>query len=279
MNDDDSGQRRFLRRILMQGADRLGAALPDQEKDVHFGWGDRAIGAPVTRDGDPLWLRATGEHRDDAGGEAWTGTRDAAHLDGVPKPRLVDHVEWTEDVVVIKAELSTRVDPACSPTPELRTPVEVPDTWWSNLRAALGTLAEHPTTRGRADLTAYTADLEAFYGRPVPDRPLVATEHTDLHWANLTTPSLALLDWEYWGRATRGYGAATLYCHTLLVPETATRLRTVFADVLDTPSGRHAQLSAIRFMLHRIEQGEYPDLEAPLRDLADRLLNPTRRKT
>jgi hypothetical protein len=47
------------------------------------------------------------------------------------------------------------------------------------------------------------------------------TAHADLHWNNLTAPDRVLLDRESWGQAPFGYGIATLYCHSLLVPGVA----------------------------------------------------------
>jgi hypothetical protein len=79
-------------------------------------------------------------------------------------------------------------------------------------------------------------------------------------------PDLAIVDWELWGRGPVGYDAATLYCHSLLVPELAAQVHETFADLLDSPDGRLAQLAAAGRMLHRITgSGDYPDLEAPLR--------------
>jgi hypothetical protein len=44
------------------------------------------------------------------------------------------------------------------------------------------------------------------------------TAHCDLHWGNLTAPTLTILDWETWGRAPAGYDAATLLCTSLGFP-------------------------------------------------------------
>ncbi|MGH3885275.1 MAG: hypothetical protein ACRDSZ_01695 [Pseudonocardiaceae bacterium] len=74
------------------------------------------------------------------------------------------------------------------------------------------------------------------------DRPTVttwSTAHGDLQWANLTAPAPYLLDWEGWGIAPAGYDAATLYCYSLLAPNTARRVYETFTDILDT-STAHA---------------------------------------
>ncbi|WP_143831849.1 hypothetical protein [Nocardiopsis sp. CNR-923] len=96
--------------------------------------------------------------------------------------------------------------------------------------------------------------------------------HGDLHWNNITSPECFLLDWEGWGMAPLGYDAATLYCHSLLVPEAAARVREEFSDVLDTLDGARSQLLVIARMLRRSTHGDYPALVTPLHRLADRLI-------
>ncbi|SDH61444.1 hypothetical protein SAMN05421505_1197 [Sinosporangium album] len=81
------------------------------------------------------------------------------------------------------------------------------------------------------------------------------------------------MDWEYWGTGPAGYGAALLYCHSLLVRETAEKVRDVFADVLDTPTGYVAQLSAAAHILGRAYRvDDYAELQYPVREHAHRLL-------
>ncbi|GAA3652023.1 hypothetical protein GCM10022224_013610 [Nonomuraea antimicrobica] len=273
----DSGQRAFLWRILAEGARRLGASLTG---DPVFGWHDRTIGSAALRQGGRFWLRATAEHHDWTGGETWTGNQDAADITGVPKPDLLGRVEWDEPPVAIYAELLTYVPEApCSPTPELTVALALPDAWWTDLRSAVDTLATHPTHRGATNIVSLARRVEEFYEQPIdpPEAPVPLVEHTDLHWANLTQPRLWILDWEHWGVAPAGYGAAVLYAHSLLVPAVARRVHDTFADLLDTPTGRLAQLSAAAHILHRqAVGGDYQTLATPVRALADRLLSPTR---
>ncbi|MER6826585.1 aminoglycoside phosphotransferase [Streptosporangium sp. NPDC000563] len=274
-----SGQRAFLRRILAEGAQRLGVSPAGE---TVFGWHDRTIGSPALTDTDTLWLRATGEHRDWAHGEAWTGNQDASAITDVPKPAVIARVDWDEPPVSMYAELLTYVpDPPCSATPELTAPPIVPAAWWSDLRTAMEALAVYPTDRGDHDPSALPQRVEAFYRRPLalPSPPTTRTEHTDLHWANLTYPRLWILDWEYWGNAPAGYGAATLYLHSLLVPDTAAHVHDLFADLLDTPTGRLAQLSAAAHILDRAgRSGDYPTLAALVRAHAARLIQPAGRR-
>jgi aminoglycoside phosphotransferase (APT) family kinase protein len=88
--------------------------------------------------------------------------------------------------------------------------------------------------------------------------------HGDLHWSNLVHPRFGLLDWELWGRGPAGTDAATLYCHSLLVPATAKTIHSMFADALTSPTGRAAQLYIVARMLRRVDDGDYPDLAEPL---------------
>lgn len=270
--DEPTGQREFLARILEEGAGRLGATPVGE---VVFGWRDRTIGSAAIVEGSRRWLRATAEHRDWAFGEVWTGNLDAAELTRLPKPDLVDRVEWAEPPVVMYAELLTYVpDPPCSLTPELTVDITPSEAWWSDLRTAVDDLAAQPTHRGRHDPETYLRELEDLYQRRLDlPAPRLRTEHTDLHWANLTQPHLWLLDWEHWGTAPAGYGPATLYCHSLLVPEAATRIRELFADLLDTPGGHAAQLGAAAHILDRAHRmGDYMELRPAVREHAWRLL-------
>jgi len=285
---DENTQRRYLRRVLAQGAEQLGVALAEVAETTEdaetahggtvYGWRDRTIGAPVIRDGERLWLRATGEHEDWAAGEDWRGNQDAARLTGIPKPTLLEATEWREEEVVNRAELMTYVpDPVCSRTPELREPFDAPDAWWYGLRRAMDTLAAQRTSRGSESRTRYDPDLRVFFGtRATAFTPAWRTEHMDVQWSNLTAPHLWLLDWESWGRAPAGYGAASLYCHSLLVPQTARRVREVFGDILDTTEGRYAQACVIVHLLRRALGGDYTDLVLPLHGLADRILREDR---
>ncbi|MFF0574076.1 hypothetical protein [Streptosporangium saharense] len=166
-------------------------------------------------------------------------------------------------------------DRPCSPTAELTEAFNAPDAWWHDLRSSLDRLTPHPTDRGLRDADAWVRDLERLYERPVNlPAPTLGTEHGDLHWANLTRPRLWILDWEYWGLAPVGYGAALLYLHSLLVPETAARVWKVFADLLDTPTGQVAQLSAAAHVLGRAYRvDDYPELHHPVRRHAMRILS------
>ncbi|MFJ5884383.1 hypothetical protein [Kitasatospora cineracea] len=107
--------------------------------------------------------------------------------------------------------------------------------------------------------------MPRYLGVPVDTTaPAWTTAHGDLHWANLTGPALAVLDWEGWGTAPAGYDAALLHAHSLLVPDTAAEVRRRLGHVLDTPAGRFAELVAVTELLQAAARGDNPDLEEPL---------------
>lgn len=273
MDSDGVQGHGFLRRILAEGGDRLGAQVTGE---AVFGWQGLTISAEAARDGKRCWLRATGERKEWAHGDEWNGLRDAETLPaGVSRPRLLGQAEWDEDNVGILVQLMTLAPGRpCSATPELREEISLPDAWWADLRRALSALADADAAGREERVWAdVTGPLRIMFGEWVDLVPgSMATAHRDLHWANLTGPELCLLDWEQWGPAPVGYDAATLYCHSLLVPATAAKVHEVFADVLDSPAGRLAQLSVIRWMLRRADGGDYSELVLPLHRLADRLL-------
>lgn len=229
-----------------------------------FGWRLRSIGARVTGPYGPRWLRVVSDHPQWATGEGWTGNADANTLTGLAKPRVLGVVEW-DDGRRCRAEVMTLLPAApVSATDVLHHDVTLPASWWSDLRENLALLRQVDTNRVNADQDTVTRRAVAAFGEDL----LVQrweTAHGDLHWSNVLGPTLGILDWELWGRGPAGTDAATLLCHSLLVPAVAARVREVFADVLATPVGRTAQLSVVARMLGRVSDGDYPELDAPLR--------------
>ena len=272
--------RDFLRRALGRAMRLLGPGLePVGEPMVSFS--ERSIGSRVQRGGELLWLRVAPFDEGRMDQEAWSGNLAANAIVGVPKPVVEERVVWTEAdpvPVEVAAELMTLV--ADRPVSEGREPAEpfaVPDGWWTDLRGALDELAAHPTSRRFRWHTGdrYAQLLTAFYGArgdlgPVPEW---RTEHLDLHWNNVTAPDLWIIDWELWGTAVAGYGAATLYCTALALPHVARRVRETFTQVLDSPAGRYAQLVVTAELLSQTAvHGEPLGPVREMHRLADELL-------
>lgn len=251
----DQTHRTEMKTRLRQAADHFSATLVGEPV---FSGQDRTIGSRAkTTDGE-RWLRVSWSHHYWVSGDFWTGNQDAAALVGVPKPTLIgEPYDWDEPQHLNRAEMMTLVtDPTCSTTEELRSTLDLPDQWWADLRAALDTLASQHTERGTRDQDAVTRRLLAFFGGQID--PLVTAwvpAHGDLNWTNLTRPNLVLLDWESWGVKMAGYDAATLYVLALRAPGTATKVRQVFADLLDSPDGVRAQLMVISRYLRRVDNG------------------------
>ncbi|MGQ0841747.1 phosphotransferase [Actinokineospora sp.] len=230
-----------------------------------FGWRLRSISARAVGNHGPRWLRVVSQEPQWAQGDSWTGTLDADQIADVSKPRVLDVHEW-DDGRRQRAEVMTLMaGQVCSPTDDLRSPPALSDQWWSDLARNLDTLARTSTDRINSDQDAVTARIRERFGSAV-DTTVEEWEtvHGDLHWSNLVHPHFGLLDWELWGRGPAGTDAATLFCYSLLVPAAADKVRSVFADALDSPTGRIAQLTVIARLLRRIGDGDYPDLAEPL---------------
>ncbi|MDX8048593.1 aminoglycoside phosphotransferase [Lentzea sp. BCCO 10_0798] len=237
-----------------------------------LGWLDRSISAPVRRIDEQMWLRVVSEDRQWIAGEFWTGNLEANAFTALSKPRVVDVFEW-EHGRHQRAELMTLVPGSpCSRTDALRHTADLPDEWWAELRRTSKLIAAMPTDRVNADQALVTGRMQQQFGNSV--NPVVReweTVHGDLHWANLMGPQFGLLDWESWGRGPVGTDAATLLSYSLLVPQTAERVRDTFADVLATDAGLLAQFYVAARLLHRVDRGDHPDLAAPLRRHVDGL--------
>ncbi|MFE0776883.1 hypothetical protein ACFW3E_28010, partial [Streptomyces sp. NPDC058861] len=139
----------------------------------------------------------------------------------------------------------------------------LPDAWWRDLRAALRTLAAVPTGRAAVRQSWIDRNFRAFLGIDPPRISERTTGHADLHWANLTTPTMIIFDWEGWGRMPVGYDPGLLHAYSLTVPTVAARVRHEFADILGTPTGRAGELVALGQLLQACSRGVHPHL-APL---------------
>ncbi|MFL4910755.1 hypothetical protein ACJ6WF_48625 [Streptomyces sp. MMS24-I2-30] len=111
--------------------------------------------------------------------------------------------------------------------------------------------------------------IPEFVGIPAPPAPSLSIAHADLHWANVTAP-LRILDWESWGLAPAGFGGATLYAYSLLRPNVAARVRTVF-PVLGSPAGLAAEATVCAMLLQTVSRGDNLALAAPLRAWSEEL--------
>lgn len=231
-----------------------------------FGWHDRTVGTRVDTADGQRWLRVVAELSPWVGGPFWTGNQDARGVSGVPKPRLLTDLEWSDEDCQLRAELMTLApSPVIANDMVLREVPYLTPIWWGELRRAVDTLAVHPTERVCVAVPGLRLRLLAAFGVEVEPTELEWTcAHGDLHWANLTAPQLCLLDWEGWGMAPAGYDPAVLYCASILISDVSNAVHATFAELLDSPSGRVPQLAAILKLLCLVEDGEHLDIAAPL---------------
>lgn len=267
----DQAHRRRLTDAHVDAASNLGCVL---DQGWRWGWYDRSVSGSAMRAGQKVWIRTVTEQSQWVDMLFWTGNLEANKIVGVPKPIVLDSSETRDKDRWFRTEVMTLVDQApASPIPAATTPPAVDEAWLEQLRMSLETLAATSTTREAKDQDDVTQQLREYFGERIdPQVERWVAAHGDLHWANVTTPSLVILDWEQWGLAPYGYDIATLYCHSLLVPETAATIRHRFMHVLDSPDGRRAQLLAIARMLSRTRMGDYTDLVLPLHRVADAIL-------
>jgi len=262
--DPDAVFRNFQRHNLTRAAEHFELTIT---RAPSFGWRLRSVSAPAVGRHGPRWLRVVSEQPRWARGDSWSGNADANEITGIEKPQVLGVFEWSEgDWRNQRAELMTLVPGVpCSPTDVLRKDPELPKSWFTELWRTFAAVATTPTARTNADQARITERISTRFGTNVDTTVTQwVTVHGDLHWSNLMRPRLAMLDWELWGRGPAGADAATLLCYSLLVPDVAETVRKLFADVLDTPTGRVAQLYVISRLMKRIDGGDHPDLAAPL---------------
>ncbi len=263
--------------LLEESARRVGAVLDSGGRVHRYGF----VGSPVTFRGRPAWLRVSPFLEHEMSRKAWRGTAEAAAIPGVSKPALLHRSEWEADgpaPVPVSAEVLTLVtDPLASKERFLRAAPDLPADWFRDLSASLAALRAYPTDRRFPvhDAEEYGYLLSATYRRPVPVGcvPAFGTEHIDLNWENITAPRFQIIDMEHWCVAVTGYGAAYLYLTALEVPAVAAWVHEALADVLDTSSGRYAQLVAAALIIRNLTR--LPDtggLAARLHDHTDTLL-------
>lgn len=249
---------------------------PEPQTHEAWGWRGRTLSQAVTTPNGPAWLRLACAPTGQANATFWNGSIEAekAIPRSLPRPRLRDIHDWNDTQWQYRAELYDRV--AAQPVaafPTLTAAPVLPAAWWTALRTALDTITEIPTGRYTIRQTYLDHSMPRFLGTPIDTTAKSwSTAHGDFHFANICAPTLHILDWEGWGLAPAGYDTAMIHSYSLLVPHIATRIRDEFADLLDTPSGRFAELAVITELLHANTRGDHLALAGPLRQRAGFLL-------
>lgn len=227
--------------VLDIAEQRLGRVI--NRRDAHYSKRNGTAGFPTS---DGTWVRLAWRRTGRFSTQAWTGFEAAAALGGVPRPTWSAAAIWSDpdrDVVWRADDMTRATDPALSGTADATTDPDLPEQWWSGLRAALASLAAHATARVCMSQDHLTKRITEVYGDAV-DTSVTrwATAHGDLGWANLCGPTLALLDWESWGVGPSGWDAACLWAASLQVPALANRVLAEFDDVLNTRDGQLCRL-------------------------------------
>jgi hypothetical protein len=251
---------------------------PAPQATETWGWRGRTLSLPVLTPDGPAWLRVGCAQRGGISPTLWNGsiTAERALPASIPRPRLRTVHDWHDARSEYRAELYDRESAqAASASPTLTTTPDLPPAWWSSVRALLHDIAAVPTGRTTVHQPFLDYAMPKYLGTPIDTTaPSWSTAHGDFHWANLCAPELRVFDWEGWGQAPTGYDAAVLHTYALNVPTTAATIRREL-DVLNTPTGHHAELVAITQLLHSTTFGNNLDLAPGLQHRAEVLLGRT----
>ncbi len=278
IDTDEIEQAVEQRRVWLQGQLGVAAARfgvePAGEAVNTFDM--RSAGASAHDSDRAVWLRVVVEDPDYQPACRWDGNLDANSIRGVPKPEVLRWADWHHPDSYLagrrlRGEVMTLAPgTTIAPGGVLLSDPHLPESWWTDLGAALNSLAAHPVTMDHElGAVRYTLNgVRQHFGITLTENTFAglewATAHADLHWGNLRGPQLCILDWESWRPAPAGYDAATLYCNSLPHHPTARRIRAM--PVLGTRSGQIALLSAICRYLWVIGEGSDLDrIEGQLR--------------
>lgn len=204
------------------------------------------------------------------------GELSAPEIPNVSRPSIIRTTDWSTDGIPWCAlQFTLAPSPAAAKTAALTQPIaSVDDPWLARLKQVLDRVGGMPLTRWHAHPGTIARVIARRFGARAPiDIDEWRVAHGDINWGNVTTPSLSLLDWEYWGAAPRGFDAATLLVHSIIDPAMTRKITALFADDLETPTGRVAQLYLLARHLDQIEAGfGDPRHHGPLEAEARRLL-------
>ena len=244
--------------------------------EVRDGYWRKSVGVPVRcRDSSVNWVKII-DTPDRSMAWRRDGEISAPIIPDVPRPSIVNSARWDADGIAWCAFQFTIVpSPPAAETPALTRPIRnIDDAWLAQLKQVLDRVGKAPLTRWLLHPGTIARRIAMRFGARAPyEVEEWRNAHGDLNWSNVTTPKLALLDWEYWGAAPRGFDAATLLVHSIIDSAMTRRITTLFADDLETPTGRVAQLYLMARHLDQIEAGfGDPRHHGPLEAEARRLL-------
>ncbi len=94
--------------------------------------------------------------------------------------------------------------------------------------------------------------------------------HGGLNWANMTTPTVSLFDWEDWDSTPLGLDSSSLWASSLAVPALADRVRHERRSDFESRDGTSMTLFACSKILGPYAHPEDPRLE-PARRMAEQV--------
>lgn len=187
---------------------------PTPDGHEAWGWRGRTLSQPVTAPGGPAWLRLACSPTGQIDRTFWDGSLAAEKTipASVPRPRLREIHDFNHQAWEYRAELYDRITARpIAPSPTLTAAPDLPSSWWTALRTALGDITTISTDRHTTEQQYLDWAMPKFLGTSLDTRtPAWSTAHGDLHWANLCAPRLTVFDWEGWGLAPTGYDPAML---------------------------------------------------------------------
>lgn len=154
MDTDEIEQAVEQRRVWLQGqldtaATRFGIELAGEAVNT---FDMRSAGAPAREGGRAVWLRVVVEDPDYQPACRWDGNVEANSIRGVPKPEVLRWADWhhTDSYLAgrrLRGEVMTLAPGSTiAPGGVLLGDPHLPQSWWTDLGAALAALAAHPVT-------------------------------------------------------------------------------------------------------------------------------------
>ncbi|MGW1784534.1 hypothetical protein ACWCQQ_36270 [Streptomyces sp. NPDC002143] len=140
-----------------------------------WGWAGRTLGASArTAIGQLAWLRLVSSPEDKASGKLWGGALDAWYvfgdLDG-HRAVFLAVLDVVVDGTACRAELSARVvHPVLSDGPVLECVLQLPESWWTDLTAALEKVSATVTDRAGRTSAVHGPGGPRVPGHPGPSR-------------------------------------------------------------------------------------------------------------
>ncbi len=234
----------------------------------------RSLGLPTDRD---TWARISVSPAESAAERSGLDAT-AALPERTHHPRWHQGMSWRAEGLLWRVDETELIDDPviCSGGVLTRDPV-LADAWWPQLADALHALTSVPTARIATPHTRPITQqrIDATIHPVFPDVDTTIDEysvaHADLSWVNLTRTG-RILDWEDFGRAPRGWDAATLWTNSLAVLTVAERIANVFAADLTCRTGMICRLYACAKLIAAGDEYAGP-LAQPVREAADWLLS------